>query len=79
MPAANPFTPFVAPAEGMLAPAATPLLQHLAALLADRQQKPYSTVMQHLGLHLAITLVKAPHRVSSRKKHLVHRDNAWLV
>ena len=55
------FHPFVASADGMLAPAATQLLQHLAGLLANRQQKPYSTVMQHLRLRLAITLVKAVH------------------
>ena len=58
----------------MLAPAATQLLQHLAALLANRQQKPYSTVMQHLRLRLAITLVKAVHHClrGSRKKRLIH-------
>ena len=53
------FHPFVASADGLLAPAATQLLQRLAALTADRQQKPYSIVMQHLRLRIAITLVKA--------------------
>ena len=42
------FHPFVASADGLLAPAATQLLQRLAALTADRQQRPYSIVMQHL-------------------------------
>ena len=66
--------PFVTSADGMLAPAATKLLQHLAALTAHRQQKPYSTVMQHLRLRIAITLVKAVRHClrSSRKKCLIH-------
>ena len=68
------FHPFVASADGMLASAATQLLQHLAGLLVDHQQNPYSTVMQHPLLHLAITLVKAVHRClqGSRKKRLLH-------
>ena len=39
---------FVASADGLLAPAATKLLQHLAALTADCQQLPFSTAMKHL-------------------------------
>ena len=67
------FHPFVASADGLLAPAATKLLQHLAALTADRQQLPYSTVMKYLRLRIAITLVKAVHYClrGSRKKRLL--------
>ena len=67
------FHPFVASADGMLAPAATKLLQHLAALTATRQQQPYSTVMKYLRLRIAITLVKAVHYClrGSRKKRLL--------
>ena len=67
------FHPFVACADGLLAPAATKLLQHLAALTADCQQLPYSTVMKYLRLCIAMTLVKAVHyRLrGSRKKRLL--------
>jgi hypothetical protein len=65
------FHPFVASTDGMLAPEATKLLQHPAETLADKQQRPYSAIMKHLWLCIAITLVKAVHHClrGSRKKH----------
>ena len=68
------FNLFVASVDGLLAPAATKLLQHLAALTADHQRLPYSTVMKHIQLRsFARTLVKAVHYClqGSWKKHLL--------
>ena len=64
------FHPFVASTDGMLAPEATRILQHLAEISAEKQQKPYSAIMKHLRLRIAITLVKAVHHClrGSRKK-----------
>ncbi|MGL5814518.1 MAG: reverse transcriptase domain-containing protein, partial [Aeromonas sp.] len=67
------FHPFVASTDGMLAPEATRILQHLAEIMARKQQRPYSAIMKHLRLRLAITLVKAVHhclRGSRKKRHL---------
>jgi hypothetical protein len=53
------FHPFVASTDGMLAPEATKNLQHLADLMSNKQQQPYSAIMKHLQLRIGITLVKA--------------------
>jgi hypothetical protein len=37
------------------------ILQHLADPIANKQQQPYSAIMKHLRLRIAITLVKAVH------------------
>ena len=68
------FTSFVDSADGMLAPAHTQLLQHLAGHFANCGQKPYPTVMQHLRLCLTIVLVQAVHHClrGLRKKCLIH-------
>jgi hypothetical protein len=65
------FHPFLASTDGMmLAPEATKILQYLAHITAHRQQKPYSAIVNHLRLQIAITLVKAVHHClrGSRKK-----------
>jgi hypothetical protein len=64
------FHPFLASTDGMLAPEATKILQHLAHITAHKQQKPYSAIVKHLILQIAITLVKAVHHClrGSRKK-----------
>jgi hypothetical protein len=66
------FHPFVASADGMLAPEATKILQHLAHHIAEKQQRPYSTMMKHLRLRISITLVRAVHHCirASRAKRL---------
>jgi hypothetical protein len=48
------FHPFLASTDGMLAPEATKILQHLAHITVDKQQKPYSAIMKHLRLRIAI-------------------------
>jgi hypothetical protein len=57
----------------MLAPEATKILQHLADLMANKQQQqqPYSAIMKHHQLRIGITLVKAVHHClrGSRKRH----------
>jgi hypothetical protein len=65
------FHPFVASTDGMLAPEATKILQHLADLMANKQQQTYSAIMKHLRLRIGITLVKAFHHClrGSRKTH----------
>jgi hypothetical protein len=65
------FHPFIASAYGMHAPEATQILQHLAHITADKTQKPYSAIVKHLRLSIAITLVKAAQHCfrASRKKH----------
>jgi hypothetical protein len=54
----------------MLAPEATKILQHLAHIAACKQQKPYSAIVKHLRLRIAITLVRADHHClrGSREK-----------
>jgi hypothetical protein len=42
------FHPFVVSRDGMLAPEATKIFQHLADLMANKQQQPYSAIMKHL-------------------------------
>jgi hypothetical protein len=42
------FHPFVASTDGMLTPEATKILQHLADIMANKQQQPYSAIMKHL-------------------------------
>jgi hypothetical protein len=66
------FHPFVASADGMLAPEATKILQHLAHHIAEKQQRPYCTMMKHLRLRISITLVRAVHHCirASRAKRL---------
>jgi hypothetical protein len=44
------FHPFLASTDGMLAPEATKILQHMAHITAHKQQKPYSAIMKHLRL-----------------------------
>ncbi|MGL4351554.1 MAG: reverse transcriptase domain-containing protein [Plesiomonas shigelloides] len=66
------FHPFVASSDGMLAPEATKILQHLAGITAHKQQKPYSAIVNHLRLRISITLVKAAHhclRGSRKRRH----------
>jgi hypothetical protein len=55
------FHPFIASTDGMLAPEATKILQHLAHINVTKTQKPYSATVKHLRLRIAITLVKAAH------------------
>jgi hypothetical protein len=55
------FHPFVASADGMLAPEATKILQHLANKLSEKTQRPYSTMMKHIRLRISITLARAVH------------------
>jgi hypothetical protein len=73
------FHPFIASADGMLAPAeATKILQHLAHITANKTQKPYSAIVKHLRLRIAITLVKAAHhclRASRKKRHHAPSNN----
>jgi hypothetical protein len=66
------FHPFIASTDGMLASEATKILQHLAHITAKKTQKPYSAIVKHLRLRIAITLVKAAHhclRASRKKRH----------
>jgi hypothetical protein len=66
------FHPFLASTDGMLAPDATKILQHLAHITAHKQQKPYSAIVNHLRLRIMTTLVKATHqclRGSRKKRH----------
>ena len=72
------FHPFVASTDGMLAPEATKILQHLAQITAEKQQTPYSAIVKHLRLRISITLVKAAHhclRESRKKRHLATPNN----
>jgi hypothetical protein len=73
------FHPFIASADGMLAPEATKILQHLAHITANNKtQKPYSAIVKHLRLRIAITLVKAAHhclRASRKKCHHTPSSN----
>jgi hypothetical protein len=72
------FHPFIASADGMLAPEATKILQHLAHITANKTQKPYSAIVKHLRLRIAITLVKAVHhclRASRKKRHHAPSSN----
>jgi hypothetical protein len=66
------FHPFIASSDGMLAPEATKILQHLAGITAHKQQKPYSAIVNHLRLRISLTLVKAAHhclRGSRKRRH----------
>jgi hypothetical protein len=65
-------------ADGMLAPEATKILQHLAHITANKTQKPYSVIVKHLRLRIAITLVKAANhclRASRKKPHHAPSSN----
>jgi hypothetical protein len=42
------YHPFIAPTDGMLAPEATKILQHLAHITAHKQQKLYSVIVKRL-------------------------------
>jgi hypothetical protein len=61
---------FIASTDGVLAPEAVKILQHLAHITVKKTQMPYSAIVKHLRLRIAITLVKAAHHClrSSRKK-----------
>jgi hypothetical protein len=66
------FHPFIASTDGMLAPEATKILQHLAHTTAKKTQKPYSAIVKHPRLRIAITLVTAAHhclQTSRKKRH----------
>jgi hypothetical protein len=70
--------PFIASADGMLAPEATKILQHLAHITANKTQKPNSAIVKHLRLRIAITLVKAAHhclRAPRKKRHHAPSNN----
>jgi hypothetical protein len=66
----------------MLSAEATKVLQRLADLSAQKQQKPYSAVMRHLRLRLSITLVKAVHhclRGSRKKRPPINSRSGFLA
>ena len=74
------FAPVVMPCIGGLAPAASVTLKRLSALVADKEDKPYNTVIAWLRTKLSFAMLYAAvvcPRCTRSSRHRLCTD--WLV
>ena len=70
------FAPFIVSTDGVLAPEAHSILNHIAQKLALKWQQPYSTCRSYLSARFSITLARACNRCL-RGSRLTHTKTSF--